>query len=154
MKLGFTGTREGMTIRQKYTVRFMLEVTHPHEVHHGDCLGSDAECNVIAVNLDLFVVTHPPLLNTYRAFTKHKLGVDYAPADYKVRDRAIVNETDFLLATPNVAWQKGSMWYDRGRGGTLYTVKYAIERGVNTMVVWTDGSTSVSSRGRKLNYHG
>ena len=41
MKIGFTGTRDGMSIRQLVVLRTQF-AKHATEFHHGDCIGADA----------------------------------------------------------------------------------------------------------------
>jgi len=58
MKIGFTGTQRGMTDAQKNTLRKM--VPNDAELHHGDCVGTDAEAHDIFRFYGLRCVGHPP----------------------------------------------------------------------------------------------
>lgn len=120
MKIGVTGTRSGMTEYQKDCVRDLLsEVARTNtctELHHGDCVGVDAEVAEIAKNLHLFVVNHPPTESVLRAF--HASDETREPATYFARNRNIVNETDLLIVVPYQSEPQKN-------GGTWYTHDYA-----------------------------
>jgi hypothetical protein len=45
LRIGFTGTRQGMTKRQRNALRDLLAA------HHGDAVGVDAEAHDIAIEL-------------------------------------------------------------------------------------------------------
>ena len=118
MKIGFTGSREGMSQKQKE--QFVLEMLklEPTEFHHGDCEGADAEAHDIV--REFFpaakIVVHPPLNSSKRAF---KDGDETRePDDYLPRDERIVNETSFLFGAP-----KSNI--ELKRSGTWYTIRYA-----------------------------
>lgn len=127
MILAFTGTRTGMTPDQRLRVRDVLTRTRPDAVHHGDCIGADAEFHAIALSLGIPVVIHPPVNPVLRAFCpatpadRLVASVTVLPArPYRDRDRDMVDLADAVLATPA-----------RGRqtGGTWYTVAYARRTG-------------------------
>lgn len=123
-KVGFTGTQHGMTEYQRGELMAYLSLmVQRHgvlEVHHGDCVGADAEVDAICREFypEIRVVLHPPVLTLRRAFC-------WAPAEYireakpyLVRDREIAEEVDELVAAPRVVREVR-------RSGTWATVRYA-----------------------------
>lgn len=132
MKVGFTGTREGMTHPQGVMVQALLEVLDVTEFHHGDCVGADADADHIACTIDQTptIVVHPPKDDRLRAWCSH--GHFRDPLPYLDRNRAIVDETDVLIATPKEV-------DEQLHGGTWYTVRYAIGQGRVAIVVPPDG---------------
>ena len=61
-RVGFSGTREGMTFNQLVMFgRFMRMSKATGQLHHGDCKGSDAQAHVMALALDWRVVIYPPI---------------------------------------------------------------------------------------------
>jgi hypothetical protein len=73
MKIGFTGSRLGMTSQQKDVItRLEIFTTKVLEAHHGDCPGSDADFHHFIREIDqansiekrlLSLVTQPENLN-------------------------------------------------------------------------------------------
>jgi hypothetical protein len=61
--MGFTGSCEGMTDRQKETFRQVLAKYGPTEFHHGDCRGADAEAHAIVKSccVKARLIIHPPI---------------------------------------------------------------------------------------------
>lgn len=51
MRIGFTGTREGMSPAQVSSVREILERASPESVSHGDCVGADEDFDRISEDL-------------------------------------------------------------------------------------------------------
>jgi len=118
MKVGFTGTREGMSAQQKEAFALEIMRLNPVEFHHGDCVGADAEAHDIVRALcpDTIIVVHPPLSDKQRAFRTGNIMRELMA--YTPRDKNIVNQTDYLIATPK---------QDKEivRSGTWMTVRYA-----------------------------
>lgn len=131
--VGFTGTRRGMTQAQRATVEELLAVYAPDEVHHGDCVGGDAEFHEAAVFLGIRVVVHPPDDGRLRAFC---VGASVPPLGYLERNRAIVDASSFLIGCPKEEREPAPA---RGQG-TWAAIRYARKSGVPTFVVWPDGS--------------
>lgn len=73
MKIGFTGTRAGMTEAQNATLRQVLKSFQSHslafECHHGDCQGADNEFADMCADVYrcmAHIVCHPPIDETHR----------------------------------------------------------------------------------------
>jgi hypothetical protein len=118
MKIGFTGSREGMSQHQKEQFVLLLQDFPMTEFHHGDCEGADAEAHDIVREFfpDVWIVVHPPLSDYRRAF---KEGDEIRERDdYLPRDERIVNETEYLFGAPL------SDIEDK-RSGSWYTIRYA-----------------------------
>ena len=127
MKIGITGTREGMTAWQAREVRKVLAELNGTEFHHGDCRGVDVEAAAIAKSLEYTIVCYPPKSDEEQGF----FGGDvmHEPAGYLERDRAIVDACDVLLVCPKqMEWQP--------KGGTWYTHDYAKKTNKHFSVIW------------------
>ena len=94
MKIGFTGTRHGMTEAQRGSLRSLLG--DAGEFHHGDCIGADAQAHDIARDLGLEVVVHPPKVDTMRAWKTSDSDRIREPKPFLARNRDIVRETDMF----------------------------------------------------------
>ena len=138
MKIGFTGTRNGMTDAQKTALRGLLREqqydSFIFEVHHGDCVGADDEFVNIACEVYrclVRVVCHPPVDESLRAFNQ-KANLTMGAKTHFARNRDIVDETSLLIACPSYEPLPTS-------GGTAYTVGYAARKGKRVKVIWPDG---------------
>lgn len=127
MKIGFTGTRNGMTVQQGEAVEHLLYQLRPDEIHHGDCRGADAEFHGMAYRIcGSRRVVHPPLNDLHRAFCE---GEETKPAkSYHDRNHDIVDATDRLIATPLT--DKESF-----QSGTWTTIRYARRLGKPVYIV-------------------
>ena len=130
MKVGFTGTREGMTQAQREAVAGVLARLSALEFHHGDCIGADEQAAEIARTIGYKIYSHPPSNAAIRAFTT--ADVELEPRDYLVRNRAIVDATDVMVAAP--------VGPEVQRSGTWSTVRYARRIGRVVHVVMPDGN--------------
>lgn len=138
MKLGFTGTRKGMTVAQKATVERLLIELHSDSpgndedfVHHGDCLGADWELVDDCVNpVKWFIVAHP---SNIKGMTGHAYADErHEPKPPLARNRDIVNACETLLACPEGP--------ETPRSGTWATVRYARKQRKPVLIVWPDGT--------------
>lgn len=102
IRYGFTGNRFGMSDKQKTQIRGILQKDIDDgkkiEVHHGDCVGSDADFHKICEEMKISIIIHPPSDNKLRAFCKSE--TIYSTKDYLIRNQDIVNESEQILACP------------------------------------------------------
>jgi hypothetical protein len=131
MRIGFTGTRQGMTAAQERALRDLLAVHPVAVIHHGDCVGADERAHDIAVSLGCSVVIHPPVDDKQRAFKPAVRA--RTPRPYLVRNKAIVRETDILIAAPAEA-------SEQHRSGTWSTVRFARRQGRAICIIQPDGT--------------
>lgn len=139
MNIGITGTRDGMTAEQERAFRSLIAVGPVGRFHHGSCQGVDVEAARIVRELypGCWIVAHlGPDGDPCRSIS----GVDNetrAPKTHFCRNRAIVDETERLIAVPK---QPQEMRY----GGTWYTVSYARKARKPHVIVWPDGALHYS----------
>lgn len=123
MKVGFTGTRNGMT-RLQITMFQLIVNKFPSvmlvtEFHHGDCVGADSEASKTVDTLaqgTCVIVGHPGNRDSLRAFERCDIVRERKP--FLERNHDIVDETDLLIATP-------ATLYEMQRSGTWATIRYA-----------------------------
>lgn len=131
-RIGFTGTREGMTSSQIVAIDELLsDDLIIRWASHGDCVGADAQFHMIAREQGLFIKGHPPTDPKLRAYCDFDEMAEEKP--YLVRNKDIVDETDLLIAAPKEMTEQM-------RGGTWSTIRYARKAGKLIMIVWPDGS--------------
>lgn len=118
MKIGFSGTRMGMSQHQKEQFVLKIQELGITEFHHGDCEGADSEAHDIVREFfpDVIIVGHLPLSSYLQAFKK--CDKVESPLDYLKRDKKIVDDTVFLIAAPLSD-------IETKRSGTWYTIRYA-----------------------------
>ena len=129
---GFTGTRHGMTERQKIELAKLLQGAQA--LHHGDCVGSDQEAHNLAKALGIWTVGHPPEDSKLRAHCDVDELRD--PLPYLERDENIVKETDALIATPHTM-------QEMIRSGTWTTIRYAIQHDKWATIIYPNGDIEV-----------
>ena len=133
MRIGFTGTRTGMTVAQVVAVvnRLQLIAALRHEVlivHHGDCMGADEQFHKLVFSHlpDARIVLHPPTNNALRAFCSGGCTV-LTPRGYLLRNKDIVHASDIVLAAP-------ATQHEVLRSGTWATIRYARKYGKECVV--------------------
>jgi SOS-response transcriptional repressor LexA len=133
--VGFTGTRQGMNAAQIMNLRCELEHCRRLDFmtfHHGSCQGADDQAAHMAYSIGFWVVAHPPINQRYIAFPPVH---EYREAsEYLERDRAIVNDSDFVVAAP------GTMHEVMRGSGTWYTVRQARSASKPGKILFPDGS--------------
>jgi hypothetical protein len=138
MKVGFTGTQQGMTPEQldwiSNKLGYLRAPDLSDEAHHGDCIGADAQFHSIAKDFGFLIILHPPLNPEKRAFC---FSDNIRPEkDYLERNRAIVDETDILLAAPLES-------EEQLRSGTWATVRYARKQHKTVLVIFPNGIVQI-----------
>lgn len=137
MQIGFTGTQQGMTEEQKAAVDSLLDALCPSggRVHHGDCIGADAQFHELArARRSLRIEVHPPRQSGKRAYCKG--DVKWPAHDYRKRNQHIVNVCDVLIAAPRLD-------YEEQRSGTWMTVRMARRADKPVIIVYPDGHFTV-----------
>ena len=131
--IGFTGTAQGMTEAQSHTLGGLIKIV-TGRFRHGDCVGSDDQAATIAAELGWVIRGHPPINESKRAFNAHT-NAWQPPEEYLARNRAIVDFSMILIATPK-------LFREERRSGTWYTIRYASTK-IETIIIWPDGKTEV-----------
>lgn len=137
--IGFTGTRRGMTDKQKDGIAACLAFTFlpGSEFHHGDCIGADEEAAAIANDIGYIIVAHPGFGmgkdqgSIMRAYSKHNDRV-LMPETYTSRNQHIVDVADELYAAPHEATEQL-------RSGTWSTIRKARKKRIYVGVVGPNG---------------
>ena len=106
------------------------------ELHHGDCVGADAQAHAIAGNLSIAVIVHPPINPALRSWAS-KAAEYRPPKEYLSRNVDIVDESDVLIAAPYREDDVLSL----GGGGTWFTVRYARQLCKPIAIVYRSGFT-------------
>jgi hypothetical protein len=128
---GFTGTKNGMTCRQKTAFgKIAIHLRDGSEFHHGDCVGADEEAHdIVAVVRESYVINiicHPPINPKARALTDCNKYRKKKP--YLDRNRDIVDESDVLIAAPKSLCEEL-------RSGTWATIRYARRQGKPVIIL-------------------
>lgn len=129
--VGFTGTQRGMTPNQLSVVRFYLDGYT--WLHHGDCIGADAQAHQAARRKGLKIHRHPPDNPSKRAFCDFNKDDD--PYPYLDRNHNIVNWSSLLIAGPGE-------FEEQLRSGTWATIRYARKTKTQRIIVFSDGTIS------------
>jgi hypothetical protein len=125
---GMTGTRLGLTTAQAEA--FSQALAGATELHHGCCVGADADAHAIARLLGVRVVAHPPLSRALRA--ECEADEVRRPEPYMVRNRHIVEDVQRLIGCPDGP--------ARLRSGSWATIRMALRAGKPVLVIYPDGT--------------
>jgi hypothetical protein len=131
-RIGFTGTRYGMTEVQRASVIALVEEFEPVgiEGHHGDCIGADREFHYAVVLCGGRVVLHPPTNPDHRAYCMaHETRPEFP---YMRRNKNIVDAVELMIAGP-------CEMREQERGGTWRTIQLARKAKRPLLIVWPDG---------------
>lgn len=132
MRLGFTGTRHGMTETQRGAWIDLLSCGQFTQVHFGGCVGADKEALWLWAEIGSGVchiwpaIIEPELQALPPQEVIEMFGiVMHQPMRPLVRNRMIVHHVDIMFATPHATLASR---------GTRYTMAYARECGVELHV--------------------
>lgn len=133
-RVGFTGTQVGLTDSQIAALARTLVNLGCAVLHHGSCVGADAQAHYIARVMGAAVELHPPLNTSKMARCSMLAGEwTHASAPYLARNRAIAEATEVLVACPRE--ETG----EELRSGTWATVRYARKLGRPVYIVRPSG---------------
>lgn len=134
--VGFTGTRLGMSVRQRQSIEILLWLLQPKEVHHGDCVGADEQFHRIAQQRKLRIIIHPPDNEKLQAKcmfeSDDKTSFRMASKPYVDRNIDIIKTTDIMLAAPSGE--------EVQRSGTWLTIRHAKGLKKHVIIVYPEGN--------------
>lgn len=130
MIIGISATRRGMTRAQLKWLWSVLS-GQEGELHHGDCLGGDAQAHDMATLLGWTIIIHPPAETEFRA--RKQAAVILPPKPYLDRNHDIVDAADVLIAAPQTHGEEV-------RSGTWATIRYAAISLTPFRIVSPDGA--------------
>ena len=133
IKIGFTGTRHGMSDEQKDEFKKIIESKECEEFHHGMCVGADDHAHQIVKEMEIKIIGHPPTFKKFMA--KCECDITKKPFDYLKRNKDIVNDADMLIATPDTK--------EKVRSGTWSTVRYARQQNKKIYIIHKNGRTTI-----------
>jgi hypothetical protein len=131
-EVGFTGTERGMTDAQVRSLEDLLASRYIRKLHHGCCIGADAQAHEIALGLFIRPVLHPPENPKKRAVWSGSVNDSREPKPYLDRNHDIVDESRELIAAP-----RG--FKEELRSGTWATIRYTLKVGKPVRIIWPDG---------------
>jgi hypothetical protein len=134
--LGFTGTRDGLTVHQQGTLfELLTSLPRPPRIHHGNCVGADEQfaflCRLAWDSPDPEEHSYPCNIAGLQSYDTTP-DVIYPVAPPLVRNRHIVSACTLLLACP-----KGP---EEQRSGTWSTIRCGRRLGRPIYIVWPDGN--------------
>lgn len=134
MKIGFTGSRYGMTDDQKMSFKSIIKHCPITVFCHGDCVGADEQAHSI-VNGHTMAEIHvrPGPGGKHRANCEGDFT--YPPSSFLSRNKDIVDESEMMIATPN-------SFEEQKRSGTWSTIRYTRKKQVTMCIIWPDGSVT------------
>lgn len=146
MRVGFTGTRKGMTNDQKFKVREELEYYRSDVFEfwflHGNCVGSDEQALHIATSLGYKTRAYPTDMPDLQipVFLSDE-AMEYAQP--LTRNRRIVRDADVMIATPKESVEPASY---RG-SGTWFTINHCRKQNVKRtcLIIWPNGRVDALS---------
>ena len=135
---GFTGTRAGMTERQKDNSRAALMLGKPAIIRHGAAFGSDREFHAIWREElpDRFADVWPADSKSAKLFDdQDNVAVNpvMPPLDRNVE---IVKRSKFIIATPHTEQEEQ-------RSGTWSTIRHARRLKVPVLILWPRGNMTL-----------
>ena len=142
LRVGFSGTREGMVNDQLLGVHMLLgdlRAVGAHQASHGLCEGSDEQFHDMARALGYFIIGCPGVTMAWHPLCRSTRVCDLVKPErpFIARNHDIVRESDVMIATPA---QKN----EQGRGsGTWATIRFARQQRKSLVIFWPDGTSLV-----------
>lgn len=138
MQVGVTGSRDGINGLQDFALTIWTADNEAVKVfRHGDCIGADVEVAAFmrAAYPKCKIACHPPENSILRGYFKS--DKTFPTKSYFARNRDIVDNSEILLGFPSHR--------SRGKGGTWYTINYAVRTDVPVVIFHADGEVEYIS---------
>lgn len=145
MNIGFTGTRKGMTRKQKAKIKLFFEghlldldmmERDTWVVRHGGCDGSDDDFHNIASEYADMIYVYPGDEQQKTKYKNSRFVTVTEIKPYLERNKDIVHMTGGLLATP-----KG--FKEEKRSGTWMTIRHAKKVKKPVFIIYPDGKLEI-----------
>lgn len=136
--VGFSGTQGGMTEPQMKSLKSLLLGLSPGYLHHGWCIGADAEADRIGRDLGFKIIGHPPTVTKKMAILPEPF-IMCDPKEYLDRNTDIALASEIFVATPKE-------YEEVVRSGTWSTIRRARGRASFICIIWPDGSWEIECR--------
>ena len=144
IEVAFTGTQVGWSAKQYDAVSdwvWALTTGDPtlYRLHHGDCVGADANMHELCFEMGWQIMVHPPVDPKKRAFVHNTRFWEPERCEmlpekpYLERNHDMVDVGGVLYATPKEK-------EEQLRSGTWATVRYAKKVHVPTILFYRDGT--------------
>lgn len=135
LRIGFTGTRHGMSVVQKEEFKKLVDSKDFQEFHHGMCEGSDEQAHhmIDEDTRKIKIIGHPPVFTG--SLVSVPCNILMKPDTYLKRNRNIVDASDVLIATPDTK--------ERMRSGTWSTVRYARKKEKRIYIIHKNGRVTI-----------
>ena len=132
MEISFTGSRKGMTKRQRTALTILLEEISNHEeatrFHHGGAIGADTEADHIARYGGLAMYVHPASEDKYLLWSNFCGPNVFSPKSPLERNQDIASICHMLIAAPQTLQEEL-------RSGTWAIIRYARKRGKPVVIL-------------------
>lgn len=130
--VGFTGSRRGMTPKQRMVFTKTIKHLAPTLFVHGDCLGADEQAHeIVRAETGARIRIRPTHFSRLRA---HCEGDEVLPTRPPLdRNQDIVDDCEVLVATP-------ASVQEVSRSGTWATIRRGWKAEKRVIIVFPDGS--------------
>jgi hypothetical protein len=141
---GITGTQHGANEVQLAALGSFIRHPTTTGIHHGDCIGVDAQAHWIAYQASKNIDVHPPSDPRKRAWCDHTIGgfhdgeytgklTIHRMFAYRTRNYHIVDRCEHLLVIPH-------LMVEEIYSGTWMTTRYARKKRRSHTIIWPDGN--------------
>ena len=143
-KIGFTGSRRGLSRKQEDKLKMTLSSFNIKEFHHGGCSGADHIAHSLVAYLksnmgvDCHIHVHPTDLaghsDDFNIKEEYSWDVYYRHKPPLERNHDIVDATEVLIAISNTQ-------HEVLRSGTWATIRYALKTRKDVVIIYPDGTS-------------
>lgn len=146
--IAFTGTQVGWSAKQYDAIQdHVWEISHGNpaffRLHHGDCIGADANIHEICFEMGWHITVHPPTVADKRAFVNGTKFWDETRCTMLEPKPYLDRNHDMVDVGPLELWATPKEQVEVLRSGTWATARYARKKDLRTRFFFRDGTTGV-----------